>query len=41
MTNPAIEPFKKALHDEEREIDALECKVRDADLRSAYPHEYD
>jgi predicted nucleic acid-binding Zn-ribbon protein len=41
MTNPAIEPLKKRLHDEEREIDALECKIRDADLRTAYPQEYD
>jgi predicted nucleic acid-binding Zn-ribbon protein len=41
MTNPAIEPLKKALHDEERAIDALECKIRAADLRTAYPQEFD
>jgi predicted nucleic acid-binding Zn-ribbon protein len=40
MIDPAIEPLKKKLHNEEREIEALECKVQQADLRTAYPQEY-
>jgi hypothetical protein len=40
MIDPAIEPLKKKLHNEEREIEALECTVQHADLRTAYPQEY-
>jgi hypothetical protein len=40
MINPDIEPLKKRLHEEEREIDALECKIQHADLKTTYPQEY-
>jgi hypothetical protein len=40
MTNRDIEPLKKKLHEEERDIDALECKIQHADLKTTYPQEY-
>lgn len=40
MTSPDIEPLRKRLHEEERDIDALECKIQHADLKTTYPQEY-
>jgi hypothetical protein len=36
---PSIEPLLKEIHDAEREIDAIECKIQFADLNKTYPHE--
>lgn len=40
MTDPDIEALKKRLHEEERDIDAVECKIQHADLKTTYPQEY-
>jgi hypothetical protein len=40
MTNPSIEALKKQMHDEEREVEAMENKIAFADLSTTYPHEY-
>jgi hypothetical protein len=40
MTDSSIESMKKQIHDAEREIDAIECKIKHADLEVTYPHEY-
>jgi hypothetical protein len=37
---PSIKPLLKEIHDAEREIDAIECKIQFADLKTTYPHEY-
>jgi hypothetical protein len=41
MSDKTIDPLKKQIHEAEREIDALECKIRFADLKTTYPDEYD
>jgi predicted nucleic acid-binding Zn-ribbon protein len=40
VDKPPIEPLLKEIHDAEREIDAIECKIQFADLKKTYPHEY-
>jgi hypothetical protein len=40
VTDPSTEPLRKEIHEAEREIDALECKIQFADLKTTYPHEY-
>ena len=41
MLNPRHEPLTKQIHEAEREIDAIECKIQSADLKTTYPQEYD
>jgi hypothetical protein len=33
MADSSIEPLKKRMHEAEREIDALECKIQFADVQ--------
>jgi hypothetical protein len=33
--------LKKQIHEAEQEIDAIECKIGFADLKTTYPDEYD
>jgi hypothetical protein len=40
MADSSIEPLKKQMHEAEREIDAIECKIQFADLKTTYPDEY-
>jgi len=40
MSDSSIEQLKKQMHEAEREIDALECKIQFADLKTSYPDEY-
>jgi hypothetical protein len=40
MQNLSDHPLVKQIHDHEREIDAIECKIQFADLKTTYPHEY-
>jgi hypothetical protein len=40
MPDSSIEPLKKQMHEAEREVDAIECKIQFADLKTTYPDEY-
>jgi archaellum component FlaC len=40
MPDASIDPLKKQIHEAEEEIEALECKIRSADLKTTYPDEY-
>jgi molecular chaperone GrpE (heat shock protein) len=40
MSNPAHEPLKKEMHEAEREIDAIENKITNADDSDTYPADY-
>jgi len=40
MRDPSIEPLKKQMHEAEREVDAIECKIQSADLKTTYSDEY-
>ena len=40
MADSSNEPLKKRMHEAEREIDAIECKIQFADLKTTYPDEY-
>jgi hypothetical protein len=40
MADSSIGPLKKQMHEAEREIDAIECKIQFADLKTTYPDEY-
>jgi hypothetical protein len=40
MSNPAHEPLKKQMHEAEREIDAIENKIANADDSDTYPADY-
>jgi archaellum component FlaC len=40
MPDASIDPLKKQIHEAEEEIEALECKIRFADLKTTYPDEY-
>jgi len=40
MSDTSIDPLKKQIHEAEEEIEALECKIKFADLKTTYPDEY-
>jgi hypothetical protein len=40
MPDTSINPLKKQIHEAEQEIEAIECKIRFADLKTTYPDEY-
>jgi hypothetical protein len=40
MSGTSIDPLKKQIHESEEEIEAIECKIRFADLKTTYPDEY-
>jgi archaellum component FlaC len=40
MSDASIDPLKKQIHEAEEEIEAIECKIRFADLKTTYPDEY-
>jgi molecular chaperone GrpE (heat shock protein) len=40
MSNPTHEPLKKEMHEAEREIDAIENKIANADDSNTYPADY-
>jgi hypothetical protein len=40
MSNPIHEPLKKEMHEAEREIDAIENKIANADDSNTYPADY-
>ena len=40
MSNPTHEPLKKEMHEAEREIDAIENKITNADDSDTYPADY-
>lgn len=40
MSDASIDPLKKQIHDAEEEIEAIECKIRFAELKTTYPEEY-
>jgi hypothetical protein len=40
MSNPAHEPLKKQMHEAEREIDAIENKIANADDSDTHPADY-
>ena len=40
MPGASINPLKKQIHEAEEEIEALECKIEFADLKTTYPDEY-
>ena len=40
MSDTSIDPLKKQMHEAEEEIEAIECKIRFADLKTTYPDEY-
>jgi hypothetical protein len=40
MSNPDHEPLKKQMHEAEREIDAIENKIANADDSNIYPADY-
>jgi hypothetical protein len=40
MSDTFIDPLKKQIHDAEEEIEAIECKIGFADLKTTYPDEY-
>jgi hypothetical protein len=40
MSDTSIDPLKKQIHEAEDEIEAIECKIRFADLKTTYPDEY-
>jgi hypothetical protein len=40
MSGPSIDPLKKQIHEAEQNIEAIECKIRFADLKTTYPDEY-
>jgi len=40
MSNPTHEPLKKEMHEAEREIDAIENKIANADDSDTYPADY-
>jgi hypothetical protein len=39
MSDASIDPLKKQIHEAEEEIEAIECKIRFADLKTTYPDE--
>jgi hypothetical protein len=41
MSDTSIDPLKKQIYDAEQEIEAIECKIRFANLKTTYPDEYD
>jgi hypothetical protein len=40
MSDTSIDPLKKQIHEAEDEMEAIECKIRFADLKTTYPDEY-
>jgi hypothetical protein len=40
MSNPSNEPLKEQMHDAERESDAIENKIANADDADTYPADY-
>jgi hypothetical protein len=40
MSDTFIDPLKKQILDAEEEIEAIECKIGFADLKTTYPDEY-
>ena len=40
MCDTSIDPLKKQIHEAEQDIEAIECKIRFADLKTTYPDEY-
>jgi hypothetical protein len=40
MSDTSIDPLKKQIHEAEEEIEAIECKIGFADLKTTYPDEY-
>jgi hypothetical protein len=40
MSNPTHEPLKKQMHEAEREIDAIENKIANANDSNTYPADY-
>jgi hypothetical protein len=40
MSDASIDPLKKQIHEAEEEIEAIECKIGFADLKTTYPDEY-
>jgi hypothetical protein len=40
MSGTSIDPLKKQIHEAEQEIEAIECKIEFADLKTTYPDEY-
>jgi hypothetical protein len=40
MRDSSIEPLKKQMHEAEVEVDAIECKIQSADLKTTYSDEY-
>jgi hypothetical protein len=40
MRDSSIEPLKKQMHEAEVEVDAIECKIQSADLKTTYSEEY-
>jgi archaellum component FlaC len=40
MSGTSIDPLKKQIHESEEEIEAIECKIKFADLKTTYPDEY-
>ena len=40
MSGTSVDPLKKQLHEAEQEIEAIECKIGFADLKTTYPDEY-
>ena len=40
MRDSSIEPLKKQMHEAEVEVDAIECKIQSADLKTTYSQEY-
>jgi hypothetical protein len=40
MSDTSIDPLKKQIHEAEDEIEAIECKIRFADLKTTYLDDY-
>ena len=40
MSDTSVDPLKKQIYEAEEEIEAIECKIRFADLKTTYPDEY-
>jgi hypothetical protein len=40
MSDTSIDPLKKQIHEAEQDIEAIEYKIKFADLKTTYPDEY-
>ena len=40
ISDTSIDPLKKQIRDAEEEIEAIECKIGFADLKTTYPDQY-